>query len=169
MIPLGCLHVKSLQWYLKNTADILSLGISHYLFLCLWFTGIIFSGGQIFQFEGGLTTPSEGAKSPFLYRCSLWLGCSLEASNSQWSVESGNVVSYKRIQKSASKSRSVDFHRQFFSGCLYEQAGRQPLSGNLCLNLKSHGLDECQGIQIQAKCIPGNLNVLTDFMSKETG
>ena len=28
--------------------------------------GIIFSGGQIFHFEGGLTTPSEGAQSlPF--------------------------------------------------------------------------------------------------------
>ena len=23
--------------------------------------------------------------------------------------------------------KSVDFHRQFFSGCLYEQAGRHPL------------------------------------------
>ena len=47
------------------------------------------------------------------------------------------------IQKSASKSKSVDFHTQFFGGCLYEQAGSHPISGNLCLNLKNHSLDEC--------------------------
>ena len=72
------------------------------------------------------------------------------------------------IQKSASKSKSVDFHRRFISGCLCEQAGRHPLSGNMCLNLKNYGLEGCQGIQIQAKCIPGNLNILTDSLSRET-
>ena len=47
---------------------------------------------QSFNFEGGLTTPSEGAQSPSIHRCfPKGLGCSLEASRSQWSVESGRV------------------------------------------------------------------------------
>ena len=49
-----------------------------------------------------------------------------------------SVVSLKMIQKSVSESISVDFHRQFISGCLYEQPG------NMYLNLKNHGLDECK-------------------------
>ena len=47
---------------------------------------------QSFKFEEGLTTPSEGAQSPSGHRClPKGLGCSLEASNSQWSVESGRI------------------------------------------------------------------------------
>ena len=58
------------------------------------------------------------------------------------------------IQKSASESKSVDFHRQFISGCLYEQPGRHPLSGNMYLNLKNHGLDECQDDSESGKVHP---------------
>ena len=111
----------------------------------------------LFNFEGGLTTPSEGAQSPYIHRCfPKVLGCSLEASTASglWNQEGlrlhihstakSNVVSLKMIQKSASESKSVDFHRQFISGCLSEQPGRHPLSGNMYLNLKNRGLDECQ-------------------------
>ena len=55
-----------------------------------------------------------------------------------------SVSSFKIIQKSASESKSADFHRQLFSGCLSEQA-RHPLSGNVCPNLENHGVDKCQG------------------------
>ena len=47
------------------------------------------------------------------------------------------------IQKSASKSKSVDFHRQFISGCPYEQAG-----GIL-------GVDECQDDSDRASASEG--------------
>ena len=39
------------------------------------------------------------------------------------------VTSFRIIWKSDSDSKSVDFHRQFFSGFLSEQVGRYPLSG----------------------------------------
>ena len=68
------------------------------------------------------------------------------------------------IQKSASELKSVDFQRQFISGCLYEQPGRHPLSGNMYLNMKNH---ECQNDSDSGKYIPGNLNVLADSLSRE--
>ena len=71
------------------------------------------------------------------------------------------------IQKSASELRFVDFHRQFISGCQYEQPGRHPISGNMYLDLKNHGLDEFQDDSDSGKCIPGNLNVLADSLSRE--
>ena len=37
---------------------------------------------------------------------------------------SNRVTSFRIIRKSASESKSVDFHRQFISVCLSEQAGR---------------------------------------------
>ena len=53
---------------------------------------------QSFNFEGGLTTLSEGAQSPSMHRCfPKGLGCSLEASNSQWSVDSGRVKAAHNI------------------------------------------------------------------------
>ena len=55
------------------------------------------------------------------------------------------VSSFKIIRKSASESKSADFHTQLFSGCLSGQAGRHSLSGNVCPNLEDHGLEECQG------------------------
>ena len=57
------------------------------------------------------------------------LGCSPKAEHSQWFVESAshkysransNVSTFKLIRKSASESKSADFHRQLFSGCLSE-------------------------------------------------
>ena len=59
-------------------------------------------------------------------------------------IMKSQVTSFRIIRKSSSESKSVAFHRQFISGCLSEQAGRYPLSGNVCLNLKNQGLDECQ-------------------------
>ena len=58
------------------------------------------------------------------------------------------------IQKSASESESVDFHRQFISDCLYEQPGRHLLSGNMYLNLKKHSLNECQDDSNSGKVHP---------------
>ena len=112
-----------------------------------------------FKVKEGFPTSSEGAQSSSVHGCfPKRLGCSLKESHSQWSVESGgvkashkysraksSVSSFKIIRKSASGSKSAYFHRQLFSGCLSEQAGRHPLSGNVCHNLENHGLDKCQG------------------------
>ena len=112
-----------------------------------------------FKPEEGFPTSPEGAQSPSIHRCSSKrLRCSLKASHSQWTVESGGVKtshkysraksslsSFKIIRKTASESKSPDFHRQFVSGCLSQQAGKYPLSGDVCTNLEDHGLDECQG------------------------
>ena len=114
---------------------------------------------QSFKFEEGFPTSPEGAQSPSIHRCfPKRLGCSSKASHSQWSLESGGVKashkhsraksslsSFKIIRKSASESKSADFHRQFDCGCLSQQAGRYPLSGNVCSNMEDHGLGECQG------------------------
>ena len=54
-IPLGDLHVKSFQWYLGT---LLIASVSGYPISWVFGSGIIFSGGPIVQFEGGLTTPS---------------------------------------------------------------------------------------------------------------
>ena len=56
-----------------------------------------------------------------------------------------SISSFKIIRKSASESKSADFHRQLFSGCLSEQTGRHPFSRNVCPNLENYGLDKCQG------------------------
>ena len=109
--------------------------------------------------EEGFPTSSEGAQSSSVHGCfTERLGCSRKASHGQWSVESGGVKtshkhsrakgslsSFKIIRKSASKSKSADFHRQLLSSGLSEQAGRYPLSGDVCPDMENHGLDECQG------------------------
>ena len=114
---------------------------------------------QSFKFEEGFPTSSEGVQSPSIHRCfPKRLGGSFRASHSQWSVESGgvrtshkhsrtksSVSSFKIVRKSASESKSADFHRQLFSGCLSKQTGRHPFSRNVCPNLENHGLDKCQG------------------------
>ena len=46
--PLGCLHMKSLQWYLETLR--ISLASGYPTFLFLWLSGIIFSGRSIIQF-----------------------------------------------------------------------------------------------------------------------
>ena len=114
---------------------------------------------QSLEPEEGFPTSSEGVQSPSIHRCfPKRLGGSFRASHSQWSVESGGVKtshkhsrakssisSFKIIRKSASESKSADFHRQLFSGCLSEQTGRHPFSRNVCPNLENYGLDKCQG------------------------
>ena len=88
---------------------------------------------QSLEPEEGFPTSSEGVPSP-IHRCfPKRLGGSFRASHSQWFVESGGVKtshkhsrakssisSFKIIRKSASESKSADFHRQLFSGCLSE-------------------------------------------------
>ena len=114
---------------------------------------------QSLEPEEGFPTSSEGVQSPSIHRCfPKRLGGSFRASHSQWFVESGGVKtshkhsrakssisSFKIIRKSASESKSADFHRQLFSGCLSEQTGRHPFSRNVCPNLENYGLDKCQG------------------------
>ena len=78
---------------------------------------------QSFNFEEGLTTTLEGAKSSYVHRYfTKGLVCSLEASNSQCSVNSGRVKAphkqsraknsvsiFLSIRKSTSKSKFVGF------------------------------------------------------------
>ena len=58
------------------------------------------------------------------------------------------VTTLRIIRRSDSDSKSVGFHRQFFSGFLSEQAGGYPLSG-IFPYLKNHSLDECQGFRFR--------------------
>ena len=88
-IPLGYLHMRPLQWYLKThwryaqSLDIL-VPVSQVLKEHLV--------DQSFKLKEGFPTSSEGAQSPSVHRCfPKRLGCSLKASHSQWSVESGGV------------------------------------------------------------------------------
>ena len=136
---------------------------------------------QSFKLEEGFPTSSEGAQSPSIHRCfSKRLGCSLKPSHSQWSVESGgvkashkhsraksSVSSFKIIRKSSSKSKSADFHRQFVSGCLSQQAGRYPISGDVCTNLENHGLDEYQGNPDSGKTYSRESQCVSKFLIKK--
>ena len=65
IIPLGCLHRKSFQWYLET---LLISSVSGYPISWVFGSGIIFTGGPIVQFEGELTTPLEGAQSLSFHR-----------------------------------------------------------------------------------------------------
>ena len=136
---------------------------------------------QSLELEEGFPTSSEGAQSPSIHRCfPKRLGGSFKASHSQWSVESGgvktshkhsraksSVSSFKIIRKSASESKSADFHRQLFSGCLAEQAGRHPFSRNVCPNLENHGLDKCQGNPDSGKTHSRESQCASRFLVKE--
>ena len=136
---------------------------------------------QYLEPEEGFPTSPEGKQSPSVHGCFLErLGCSFKGSHSQWSVESGGVKtshkhsrakgsfsSFKIIRKSASKSKSTDFHRQLLSGCLSEQAGRYPLSGNVCPGMENHGLDECQGNPDSGKTHSRESQCFGRFLVKE--
>ena len=78
-----------------------------------------------------------------------------------------SVSSFKIIRKSSSKSKSADFHRQFVSGCLSQQAGRYPLSGDVCTNLENHGLDECQGNPDSGKTYSRESQCVSRFLIKK--
>ena len=157
-IPLGRLHMRPLQWYLKThwrypqSLDI-PVPVSQVLkqHLQRW-TNLsnLKRGSPLHQKEWNLLLFTDASLKGW--------GGSFRASHSQWSVESGGVKtshkhsrakssisSFKIIRKSASESKSADFHRQLFSGCLSEQTGRHPFSRNVCPNLENHGLDKCQG------------------------
>ena len=107
---------------------------------------------QLFKFEGGLTTSSEGAQSPlFIDAVSKGWDAQLrhQTASGLWYHEESRLhfnraPSFRIIRKLASESNSVDFHRQLISGCLFELVGRYPLSGNVCLNLENQSLYECQ-------------------------
>ena len=90
--PLGGLHMKSLQWY-QETLQI-SL-VSDYLTCFSGSQGFICSGRPIIQFEGGLTTPLEGAQSLSFHRSfPKGLGCFLEASTAigLWNQEESRLL-----------------------------------------------------------------------------
>ena len=160
LIPWLCLQVKSLQWYLENSADILNLWIStswcgH---LCFWFTEIFFSGGQIFQFwrstdhsfrRGTVSFPSRMLP----LRVGVPVAYEIRKIQGSTSHSKLKAMLVQMIQRSASESRSVDCHRQFIN------------SSNMYLDLKNHGLDEFQDDSDSGKCIPGNRNVLADSLS----
>ena len=126
-----------------NTADIFSLWIFH--FLGLWFRDHLhwWTNSSILKEDSPLL--QEHSFSPFTEAALMSWGAFL--SHPQPLVESGrvktshNITLYswklccylKMIQKSASELKSVDFHRQFFSGCLCEQGGFH--SGNRYLHL----------------------------------
>ena len=157
-VPLGRLHMRPLQWYLKThwrypqSLDI-PVPVSQVLKQHLqWWTNLsnLMRGSPLHQKECNLLLFTDASLKGW--------GGSFRASHSQWSVESGGVKtshkhsrakssisSFKIIRKSASESKSADFHRQLFSGCLSEQTGRHPFSRNVCPNLENHGLDKCQG------------------------
>ena len=89
-IPLGCLQMRPIQWYLKN----------HWIYPQSVDTPVPVSQvvgsssvvDQTFKFEERFSTPSLTAQSPSIHRCfSKRLGCSFESSNSQWPVESGGI------------------------------------------------------------------------------
>ena len=95
---------------------------------------------QLFKFEGGPSTSSEGAESPVLdaffkgWDAQLWH----HTASGLWHHEElrlhiNRVSCFRIIRKSDSDSKSVDFHRQFISGFLSEQAERCPLSGMCAL------------------------------------
>ena len=157
-IPLGRLHMRPLQWYLKThwrypQSLYIPVPVSQVLKQHLqWWTNLsnLRRGSPLHQKECNLLLFTDASLKGW--------GGSFRASHSQWSVESGgvktshkhsraksSVSSFKIIRKSASESKSADFHRQLFSGCLCEQTGRHPFSRNVCPNLENHGLDKCQG------------------------
>ena len=73
-------------------------------------------------------------------------------------------TTFRIIWKSDSDSKSVDFHRQFFSGFLSEQVRRYPLSG-MCFYLSEESfLGRMPWVQIQAYHFPGYPNVLTNSL-----
>ena len=59
-------------------------------------------------------------------------------------VRNNPGFTFKIIRKSPSESKSVDFHSQFISVCLSEQAGCTHSLEMCALNLENRGLNECQ-------------------------
>ena len=57
--------------------------------------------------------------------------------------------------------------RQFISGCLSQQAGRYPLSADVCTNLENHGLDECQGNPDSGKTYSRESQCVSRFLIKK--
>ena len=178
-IPLGRLH-KATSMVSEDTLEVSS--VSGYPSTCVSGSQTASSVvDQSFELEEGFPTSSEGAQSPSVHRCfPKRLGGSFKASHSQWSVESSgvrtshkhsraksSVSSFKIIRKSSSKSKSADFHRQFVSGCLSQQAGRYPLSGDVCTNLENHGLDECQGNPDLGKTYSRESQCVSRFLIKK--
>ena len=103
-IPLGRLHMRPLQWYLKTHWRYpQSLDIPVPVSQVLTASSVV---DQSFKFEEGFPTSSEGAQSPSIHRCfPKLLGCSFKASHSQWSVESGGVkASHKHSRAKSSVS-----------------------------------------------------------------
>ena len=136
----------------KCTRDILSLLISQ------------FSVSQVLRDHRQWWTSFSSLKEGSPFHLLLFTDAFLKGWNAQlrhrtasglWYHEESRLhidmdTSFRIIWKSASESISVDFHRQFISGGLSEQAGRHPLSGNVC----NQGLDKCQEDSASVKTHP---------------
>ena len=96
---------------------------------------------QLFKFEGGPLLHKK-EHNFLLFIDAFFKGWDVQlwhqiASGLWYHEESrfhiNRVTSFRIIRKSDLDSKSVDFHRQFVSGFLSEQAGRYPLSGMCAL------------------------------------
>ena len=121
-MPLGRLHMRPLQWYLKT-----HWRYPQSLDIPIPASQVLRDHLQWWTYLPNLRM--EGAQFPSVHRCfSKRMVCSLKALNSQWSVESSgvkvshkhsrtksSVSSFKIIQKSASESKSTDFHHVYLN------------------------------------------------------
>ena len=135
---------------------------------------------QSFELEEGFPTSSEGAQSP-IHRCfPKRVGCSLKASHSQCSVESGEVkTSHKHSKAKSSVSSFKIIRNQLLNQNLLIFTDNSLVVAYLNKQGGTHSQEMCaliwrimawanaRGIQIRAKHIPGNLNVLADSLSRK--
>ena len=136
---------------------------------------------QPFKLKVGFPTSSQGAQSSSVHRCfPKGLGCSLKASHSQWSVESGevpglhiNILELKAVFL-ALKSFEIILNRNLLISTdnssvvasLNKQGGTH--SQEMCaLFWRMMTWTNARGIQIRTKFIPGNLNILADSLSRK--
>ena len=152
-VRLGCLHMRQLQWYLKThcrypqSLDI-PLPVSQVLRNHLqWWTNLsnLRRGSPLHQKEHNLLL--------FPKR----LGCSLKASYSQWSVESGGVkashkhFSFKIIRKSSS-NQNLLISTDYSSLVAYLNKQEGTHSQEMCaLIWRIMAWANARGIQILAK------------------
>ena len=119
---------------------------------------------QSFEFKEVLTTSSEGTQSSSVHKCfPKRLGCSLKASN----ILGLKVVflalkSYEN--QGLNQNLLISKDNSSVVSYLNKQGG--PHSQEMCVLIwRIMAWTNARGIQVWAKCIPGNLNVLADSLS----
>ena len=80
--------------------------------------------------------------------------------------EQGSILGPESVQGSVLKSGCADGHRQFNSSSLHKEAGRNPLSRDVCSPVENHELVPSLQNDIMARHIPGCLNVIADSLSR---